>query len=157
MNLNEVDLTRNLLAECIIRCSIKDAKIVDSKKEDGFVLDEGETKPRNLLVIFETLEAGDGTLGKPIGEGYKLRRYYPLQDSVNDEDEVTYAYAPAVCELAMAALNCTQKEIPNEMSADAAELADGIIDAEVLVKVGVEDARGEYGASNSVKYVNAAS
>jgi hypothetical protein len=54
--------------------AIKEAKIEPNKAQTG----------HNLLVIFASREATKSHTGDPISPGYTVRKYYPLQQSDNE-------------------------------------------------------------------------
>lgn len=54
---------------------IDDFEVVDSKKD---------ASKKNLLVKFKTTSDGESTQGGVVRAGYQLRKYYPLQQSENE-------------------------------------------------------------------------
>lgn len=78
LNLNidvaSVDTSMPRLAPGPVAAVIDKAEVLENKQQTG----------HNLLVIFKTTEPVESTQGGVINPGYQLRKYYPLQQSANE-------------------------------------------------------------------------
>lgn len=74
MNLSEVDTSRPCLAEGVHMLSIATVTVADNKALTG----------KNLVVEFQTVNDSPDVSGeKIIGAGWKITKYYPMQQSDN--------------------------------------------------------------------------
>ena len=74
LDLSGVDTSRPCLAEGMHVLAIEKVELADNKRQDG----------KNLVVTFATVnESADITGEKTIGAGWKVTKYYPMQQSDN--------------------------------------------------------------------------
>lgn len=115
---------------------IKEAKVEPNKDKTG----------RNLVVKFGTTSEGVSTTGEPVNPGFPLTRYYALQQSPNPKAP---DFKRDICKLIDACYDCDIDTRP-PLNGDTVA---GLVGKEVLLKVSVRDASGEYDESNDIRDV----
>ena len=136
VQLSGVDTSMPRLASGNYPLRIVKHEVVESKKVAG---------NNNLLMHFETTQPAESTRGDVIQPGYKLRRYYPLQQS---ETEGAPAFERDLAVLIDAAYGTDASNRPNLSD----ETVLGMYGKEVLGSVKVEKDEA-YGESNSIGFL----
>lgn len=117
-------------------CAVKTAEILANKAGTG----------HNLLVVFKTLEEAVSQDGDSLGAGMEVRKYYPLQQSANEN-------APDFRrDLAVLYDAAFKIEDENDRPPINKETIASLVQEEVLVKVSFEH-DDQYGAQNTVRRV----
>lgn len=146
-DLSTVDLSRQLLSGGSYLMRIAESKVEESKKVPGNY---------NYVVTFETVtgavshknqQAGDDT--EDIGAGYKITKYYPLQQSDNPKAP---DFKQDITRLWLAVYN-----VKSPADAPAFDTEADIVGKELSVTVRVAKAApdSQYGDSNEIQKIQA--
>jgi len=143
LNLNvqlaDVDTSMPRLASGDQAIRIDSLEVVESKKTPGNF---------NLMTIFSTTEPAASTRGDVINPGYKLRRYYPLQQS---ETEGAPDFKRDLAVLIDAAMGTNQSDRP-ELNDETARLLIGRV-VSARIKVSEDEVYGESNDIGMLKYI----
>lgn len=138
IDIKNVDTSMPRLLAGQYLCKITEASVAANKAGTG----------HNLMVIFSTLEEGESNQGKVLAPGQQFRKYYPLQQS---ENENAPDFRRDLTTLFDAAFKVSDPADRPAITVDNIAALNG---EEVVVSVNLKE-DPEYGLQNEVRGVKA--